>query len=75
MSDAIELSPEEQEKATEANSHDRAANSSDRTVDPRDLVRTGGYPQDVRDAVESPMVTPELPNEPGDLRGDTLEED
>lgn len=75
MSDEIELSPDEQAKGTEANSHDRAANSGDRLVDPRDLVRTGGYPQDIRAAVESPMITPEMPNEPGDLRGDTLDED
>ena len=75
MSENIELSPDEQAKGTEANSRDRKTNTSDRTVDPRDIVRTGGYPQDIRAAVESPMVTPEMLNEPGDLRGDTLEED
>ena len=71
--EAIELPANEQEKDEQANSRDRLdqPKTSDRTVDPRDLVRTGGYPQDIRDAVESPMVTPEMLNEPGDLRGDT----
>lgn len=45
------------------------------TVDPQDLVYSGGYTGDPREIVENPAVTPEMLNEPGDLRSDALEED
>ncbi|WP_432808185.1 hypothetical protein [Pantanalinema sp. GBBB05] len=45
------------------------------TVDPQDLVYSGGYTKDPREIVENPAVTPEMLNEPGDLRSDALEED
>lgn len=45
------------------------------TVDPRDLVYSGGYAGDPREIVENPAVTPEMINEPGDNRIDLLEED
>lgn len=47
----------------------------DRTVDPRDLVYSGGYTGDPREIVENPAVTPQMMNEPGDKRIDILEED
>lgn len=75
-SDEIELSAQEQERDEVANAQERIpATKSDRTVDARDLARTEGYPADVREAVESPMVAPEMLNAPGDLRGDTMDED
>lgn len=49
--------------------------SDEETVNPLDLVYSGGTDRDPRELVENPAVTPEMPNEPGDLRGDTLEED
>jgi hypothetical protein len=45
------------------------------TVDPMDLVNKGGYEGDPREIVENPAVTPEMLNEPGDLRADELDED
>lgn len=44
-------------------------------VDPMNLVYSGGYTGDPREIVENPAVTPEMPNEPGDLRADELSED
>ncbi len=44
-------------------------------TDPRDLVYAGGWEGDIREIVENPAVTPEMLNEPGDLRQDLLEED
>lgn len=46
-----------------------------KVVDPNDLVYSGGYQGDPREIVENPAVTPEMLNEPGDLRADELEED
>jgi hypothetical protein len=45
------------------------------TVNPQDLVYAGGFVGDAREIVENPAVTPQMLNEPGDLRGDELEED
>lgn len=45
------------------------------TVDPMDLVYSGGYEGDPREIVENPAVTPEMLNEPGDLRADEMDED
>lgn len=45
------------------------------TVNPQDLVYSGGYTKDPREIVENPAVTPEMLNEPGDLRSDALDED
>lgn len=44
-------------------------------VNPDDLVDRGGTDADPRELVENPAVTPEMLNEPGDLRDDLLEED
>lgn len=46
-----------------------------KVVNPDDLVYRGGTQADPRELVENPAVTPEMPNEPGDLRIDALEED
>lgn len=77
MSDnSIELSPEDQDRDEKSNANDRVAKpEKPKTVDPRDIVRTEGNPADIRDAVESPMVTPQMVNEPGDLRRDLMQED
>lgn len=48
---------------------------SDETVDVMDLVYSGGTDKDPRELVENPAVTPQMLNEPGDLRSDELEED
>ncbi|KAM3093862.1 hypothetical protein ACKFKG_16725 [Phormidesmis sp. 146-35] len=45
------------------------------TVNPQDLVYAGGFVGDAREIVENPAVTPQMLNEPGDLRSDALEED
>lgn len=47
----------------------------DRLMDPQDLVYRGGYQGNPREIVENPAVTPQMLNEPGDLRADELEED
>lgn len=44
-------------------------------VDPRDLVRKSKADKDPREIVENPAVAPQMLNQPGDLRIDTLEED
>lgn len=44
-------------------------------VNPDDLVYSGGTDVDPRELVENPAVTPEMLNEPGDIRSDLLEED
>lgn len=46
-----------------------------KVVNPDDLVYRGGTTANPRELVENPAVTPEMPNEPGDLSIDTLEED
>lgn len=48
--------------------------SKPRTVDPQDLVYAGGFTGNVREIVENPAVTPQMLNEPGDLRSDELED-
>lgn len=42
----------------------------ERGVDPRDLVSKGGFTKDPREIVNNPAVTPQMLNEPGDLRDD-----
>ncbi|MBD1843783.1 hypothetical protein H6F89_10295 [Cyanobacteria bacterium FACHB-63] len=54
---------------------DDSAPKNQKVVDPNDLVYSGGYQGDPRELVENPAVTPEMPNEPGDLRADELDED
>lgn len=54
---------------------DAKADQADTAVDPRDLVRTGGLPANPQEAVQSPMVAPEMLNAPGDLRDDVTESD
>lgn len=46
-----------------------------KVVDPNDLVYSGGYRGDPREIVENPAVTPQMLNEPGDLRADEMDED
>lgn len=41
--------------------------------DPRDLVMKGGYNKNPRELVNNPAVTPEMLNEPGDIRHDLIE--
>ncbi|MBD2079368.1 hypothetical protein [Leptolyngbya sp. FACHB-17] len=54
---------------------DDSAPKNQKVVDPNDLVYSGSYQGDPRELVENPAVTPEMPNEPGDLRADELDED
>ncbi len=54
---------------------DEAEQRKAKTVNPIDLVYSGGYEGDPRELVENPAVTPEMINEPGDLRADELDED
>lgn len=44
-------------------------------IDPRDLVTKPGLAadQDPREIVSNPAVTPEMPNEPGDIRSDLID--
>lgn len=46
-----------------------------KTVNPMDLVSTSRYEGDPRELIENPAVTPEMLNEPGDLRTDEIDED
>lgn len=39
-------------------------------VEPRDLVMKGGYTLDPEEIVDNPAVTPEMPEDFKDLRGD-----
>lgn len=45
---------------------------ADKTVDPRDLVMKPNYTadQNPQEVVNNPAVTPEMANDPGDLRDD-----
>jgi hypothetical protein len=52
-----------------------ADRETDRSVDPQDLVYSGGLIGNPREIVENPAVTPEMLNEPGDIRSDALDED
>lgn len=54
---------------------DKQAKPAPKTVNPQDLVYSGGSSGDPREIVENPAVTPQMLNEPGDLRGDEMEED
>jgi hypothetical protein len=46
------------------------SSEAEKVVDPRDLVYNGGYSKDPREIVNNPAVTPQMLNEPGDLRDD-----
>jgi len=50
-------------------------NPDDQAIDPRDLVTKPGLGpnQDPREIVNNPAVTPEMLNEPGDIRGDVID--
>lgn len=51
-----------------------ATKAPERTVDAvENLVTRGGYEGDPREIIENPAVTPEMPNEPGDLQADPEE--
>lgn len=67
--------PTERLPAPDDKNLDRKSANDDRVMDPRDLTYTGGFQGNAREIVENPAVTPEMPNEPGDLRDDLLEED
>jgi hypothetical protein len=62
---------------TERLSHptDDTPPKNQKIVNTDDLVYSGGTEADPRELVENPAVTPEMLNEPGDLREDVLEED
>lgn len=66
--------PEPAERLPAPESNDDAPKKQ-KIVDPMDLVYSGGYTGDPREIVENPAVTPEMLNEPGDLRADELDED
>ena len=51
------------------------ANEGDAIMDPQEVVYKGGYVGNPKDIVENPAATPEMLNEPGDLRDDLMEED
>lgn len=54
---------------------DESPPKQQKVVNPDDLVYRGGTDADPRELVENPVVTPEMLNEPGDIRSDLLEED
>lgn len=58
-----------QRKNAEADS----SNPEERAVDPRDLVRPGGFAGDPKEIVQNPAVAPQMLNDPGDLRSDLME--
>lgn len=58
-----------------AEKHPPKGQPETRVADPRDLTYQGGFTGDQREIVENPAVTPEMVNEPGDVRIDLLEED
>lgn len=43
---------------------------SKKTIDPQDLVTKGGYTGDPEEIITNPAVTPEMINEPSDVRDD-----
>lgn len=43
-------------------------------VDPRDLVRTSGIPDNPEEAISNPAVAPQMPDDFRDLRGDLSKE-
>ena len=45
------------------------------TVNPMDLVYSGGYVGDPKELVENLAVTPEMLNEPGDLWANEMDKD
>jgi hypothetical protein len=47
----------------------------DKTVDPRDLVRKGGYRKNPREIVENPAVTPQMLDEPQQSRAGNIRKD
>jgi adenine/guanine phosphoribosyltransferase-like PRPP-binding protein len=54
---------------------DESPPKKQKIVNTDDLVYSGGTTADPRELVENPAVTPEMLNEPGDIRSDLLEED
>lgn len=55
--------------------NDNAEALKAKTVDPMDLVSTSRYEGDSRELIENPAITPEMLNEPGDLRTDEIDKD
>ncbi|MCY7272477.1 MAG: hypothetical protein LH702_01695 [Phormidesmis sp. CAN_BIN44] len=68
------MSTEPTERLPDLDSDD-AEERKAKTVNPMDLVYSGGYVGDPRELVKNPAVTPEMLNEPGDLRADEMNED
>lgn len=66
---------EQSPKNAESSNQKQAPNPDDQAIDPRDLVTKPGLgpDQDPREIVNNPAVTPEMLNEPGDIRGDLIE--
>jgi hypothetical protein len=50
-------------------------NIDEQAMDPRDLVRKGGYRKHPREIVENPAVTPEMYDEPQESRAGFIRED
>jgi hypothetical protein len=69
------MNGEPTEKLPSPQDSDNSEKPKPKTVDPMDLVYSGGYSGDPREIVENPAVTPQMLNEPGDLRADEMEED
>jgi hypothetical protein len=75
MTEPTERLPASDNASDHEKQQERSTKPEQKTVDPMDLVYSGGYNGDPREIVENPAVTPEMLNEPGDLRADELEED
>lgn len=48
---------------------------TDDIVDPRDLVRTSGIPENPEEVMSNPAVAPQMIDDMRDLRGDLTKED
>lgn len=66
----------EPQKQSQSQNQEQTPNPDEQAIDPRDLVNKGGLPpdQDPQEIVNNPAVTPQMINEPGDLRSDLRRE-
>jgi hypothetical protein len=69
------MSPEPTERMPKTEHSEEEIFSAEDVVNPNDLVYSGGTNKDPKELVENPAVTPEMLNEPGDLRADEMNED
>ncbi len=69
------MSSEPTEKLPKTEHSEEEIFSTKDTVDPRDLVYSGGTDKDPRELVENPAVAPEMLNQGDNLRSDLIEED